>query len=145
MRKSLLVGIAAWAIVGFMGLVTMCHGVEWQFFNTDGDGNPMYYDLKSVENQDEEVVNVWVKHRSVGRYKPQGYGHSVSLFKIDCFRRKIISEVIVDFERDGSLLSSVASSGKPWFSITPDSLYLGLYKTVCTFKAPRGKTPRPAK
>lgn len=137
MRKSLLIVIAAWAIVGFTGTLEKSHGVQWQFFNTDGDGNPMYYDLESVKSQDEKVVNVWVRYSSLDRYKPRGYGHSVSLFKIDCFKRKIITEVIVDFERDGSLLSSVLSSGEPWFSITPDSLYLGLYKTVCTFKAPR--------
>jgi hypothetical protein len=132
MRKPLIIMILTGIfLIGFIVRTPVSQGVEWKYFTMDSYGNPMYYDAETVERTDFDVVNVWIKYEAPSMFKMKDYGFSVSRFKIDCFKEKLANEIIVDFDKGGFLLSSVSSSGKPWFSISPDSMYAKLSVTVC--------------
>ncbi len=112
------------------GIASESRGVQWQYFTEDGNGNPVYYDPGSLEAPAFDVVRVWIKYRTPYR-NLKDYGFSVTRIKIDCFRDKLTSEAIVDFDSGGGLMSSVSSPGQPWFSIPPDTFYAKLQGTVC--------------
>lgn len=134
MNKYLIVFFTGLFLLGALSNPLKSQGVDWKYVTDDNSGNPLYYDAESLQKGPLDVVNVWVKYKTPHMYKMKEYGFSVSLFKIDCLREKLANEAIVDFDRKGFLLSSVSSSGKPWFSISPDSLYGKLSVTVCPIR-----------
>ncbi|NIO16198.1 MAG: hypothetical protein GTN70_04240 [Deltaproteobacteria bacterium] len=106
-------------------------GADWRDLVRDGMGGSVLYDRGSVERQGIDLVNVKVRYRNVYRYSVKNYSYSVSWLKIDCGDKKVTSVRIEDFDLEGSLMSSVASPGDPWYPIFLDSLYGRLYERVC--------------
>lgn len=131
MRKLHFFLLITLLVGGLIGTARISTAVEWKYFTSDGEGNPMYYDPGTIKNRTFNVVSVWVKYKTGYTFKMRDYGYSVSLFKVDCLKGKLASEIIVDFDNAGSFLGSVSSSGDPWFPVSPDSLYTRLFKTVC--------------
>ncbi len=125
--------ILPWGALIFFLVATaeISPGADWRDLAGDGRGGSVLYDRGSVERQGIDLVNVKVRYRNVYRYSVRNYSHSVSWLKIDCGDKKVTSVRIEDFDLEGSLMSSVASPGDPWYPIYPDSLYGRLYENVC--------------
>jgi hypothetical protein len=123
-------------LIGSVAIAGTSQAIEWKYITSDSSGNALYFDPGSVDNHTFDTVNVWVKYNTGFRYKMSDYGYSVSLIKIDCDEGRLASEVIVDFDEEDQFLSSVINPGKPWFSISPGSLYSKLQRTVCPVRFP---------
>lgn len=106
-------------------------GADWKYVSTAGDGNYMLYDPQSLVRLTYDLVNVRVKYRTAVKYEIMNYAYSISLVKIDCARKKLTSEKISDYDREGRLIGTVTSPGDPWYPISADSLYYSLYDAVC--------------
>lgn len=123
-------------LVGCFYLAGKAHGSEWQRLEPEGEYGQVFFDADSIEQIEFGVVNVRVKYRNVYRYGAVDYAYSVSSLMVDCSGKKLTSVRIEDYDVDGSLLSSVKSSGDPWYPINPGSFYDRLYSAVCPITFP---------
>ena len=106
-------------------------GADWERLESAGVHGQLSFDRESIEWLGYDLVNVQVKYRYVYRYRDEGYAYSVSSLKIDCSGKKLASVRIEDYDREGSLMSSVASPAEPWYPLFPGSPYEPLFGAVC--------------
>lgn len=114
-----------------VGGVQVAKGSDWKYVSTAGDGNYMLYDPQSLVRLPCDLLNVRVKYRTAVKHEIMNYAYSIALVKIDCASRKLTSEKISDYDREGRLIGTVTSPGEPWYPISTDSLYHDLYDAVC--------------
>jgi len=127
--------------------VTPVYGSDWVEFWRFDDGSVFFYNKVNIKHRTKHIVHVWEK----GVYSDEGreediqsrrkeglstegwdkLSHDLTLYEIDCKKRKyqILSGII--YNTDGSIISSFSFDEPDWDYIPPDTMMDTLRKKVC--------------
>jgi hypothetical protein len=121
---------------------------RWKFLDFDSFGTAHFYDSESIVVSGN-IVKVWkklicserdkqdyIKNLKRNKLNVRGYeklDHTLSLVKIDCFKKKYQILEVIDYASDGSVLESVDIPEflAEWSSIPPNSMIERLFEEVC--------------
>jgi hypothetical protein len=125
---------------------------KWKFLGFDKLGTAVFF---YIEDTNQNIVKVWekgiysergkqsyIKYRIQNKLNVIGYenfDYNLTLYKIDCFKKRYQTLEFIDYASDGLILDDVnvpefLADLSEWSSILPDSVIEGLFKKVCKIK-----------
>jgi|GEM_PF-2095709 len=120
--------------------------LKWTYLGFTGSGNAIFF---YIENINQNIVKVWekeiysergkqdfiinLKNLNLNVRKYEKLDQSLTLLKIDCFKKKYQVLEVIDYASDGSVLDRVDLPEflSEWSSIPPNSVIEGLFEEVC--------------